>query len=110
MKKVSEIRPEKCRFRLRDEGQPYPKSSCEHCRVSVLNGLGDECQAIKRFPVLGHKTLKSIPWELLEPHRENAIINHGQSLEQLARRGGLDLAEIIVIMSGCKWRDVFPVQ
>jgi len=64
----------------------------------------------KRFPVLGDKIIKSVPWDLLEPHRAQAITNHGQTLEQLAVRGGLDLAEIITVISDRKWHDVFETR
>ena len=36
-------RPVNCRFRLQDEGKPYPRSSCEACGRSVLTGLGKRC-------------------------------------------------------------------
>lgn len=40
-----------------------------------------------------------IPWEILEPHEAQAYSNHGQSLEQLARRGGLSWREIYAVIT-----------
>lgn len=36
-------RPRHCRFRLEEEGKPYPRSSCDACGRSVLAGLGKSC-------------------------------------------------------------------
>lgn len=36
-------RPANCRFRLRDEGKAYPRSSCTACTRSVVTGLGNSC-------------------------------------------------------------------
>ncbi len=36
-------RPDHCRFRLQDEGKPYPKSSCQACGKGIASGLGREC-------------------------------------------------------------------
>lgn len=59
--------------------------------------------AIKRFPVLsrnrnGWGEDKSVPWEILEPHRAQAMTNHGQTLERLAERGGLSPEELLAIV------------
>jgi len=49
----------------------------------------------RRFPVMSRDGLpKSVPWLLVAPHESQAKINHGQSLEQLAQRGGLDPIEL----------------
>ncbi len=37
---------------------------------------------------------REVPWLLLEPYRESCIRLHGQTLEELAERGGLSHAEI----------------
>jgi hypothetical protein len=36
-------RPLLCRFRLIDEGKPYPRSSCVGCGLNILTGLGVAC-------------------------------------------------------------------
>ena len=36
-------RPANCRFRLKDEGKPYGRSSCSACGKSVFTGLGNSC-------------------------------------------------------------------
>lgn len=57
----------------------------------------------KQFPVL-HSSYREgeseyIPWEILEPHEAQAYANHGQSLEKLARRGGLSWREIYAVIN-----------
>jgi hypothetical protein len=39
-----ERRPANCRFRLCDEGKPYPRSGCQACGATIATGLGDECR------------------------------------------------------------------
>jgi len=42
-------RPQNCRFRLEDEGKPYPRSSCAGCGRTTLSSfhtLGSECAQI----------------------------------------------------------------
>lgn len=74
---------------------------------------------MKSFPILltipswkayRDRCPKSIPWELIEPHREQAMKNHYQTLERLAQRGGLDPIELKSVLqdvcypSGCEER------
>lgn len=40
----------------------------------------------------------SVPWRLLQPHERQALINHDQTLERLAQRGGLSLDEIVAVI------------
>lgn len=57
----------------------------------------------KQFPVLhsSHRDgdAEYIPWEILEPHEAQIYANHGQSLEQLASRGGLSWREIYAVIT-----------
>lgn len=57
----------------------------------------------KQFPVLhsSHREggAEYIPLEILEPHEEQAYASHGQSLEQLANRGGLSWREIYAVIN-----------
>ena len=48
--------------------------------------------------------LKAIPWELIEPHDDQAQRNHHQTLERLAERGGLGPSEAVVIIQDRQWR------
>lgn len=52
----------------------------------------------RRFPILDGP---SVPWEYMEPHEAMAKKNHGQTLEQLAKRGGLGCAEAEMCATGC---------
>lgn len=40
---MTDIRPINCRFRLRDERKPYPRSGCLACGRTITTGLGKEC-------------------------------------------------------------------
>lgn len=46
----------------------------------------------------------SIPWEVIAPYEGQALINHQQSLEKLASRGGLDPGETYLVMTGRCWK------
>ncbi len=54
----------------------------------------------KKFPILG--TGKSIDWNLIAPHEKQAMENHGQTLEKLARRHGLSWYELLCVMADKK--------
>lgn len=49
---------------------------------------------------------KTIPWDIIEPHREQAFGNHHQSLERLAARGGLNPYELLAVLLDKPWNDV----
>jgi len=40
---ATDSRPANCRFRLQDEGKPYPRSSCAACGRTITTGLGKSC-------------------------------------------------------------------
>jgi hypothetical protein len=40
----------------------------------------------------------AIPWAMVEPHENQAIRNHGQSLERLDERGGLSPEELYAVL------------
>jgi hypothetical protein len=66
----------------------------------------------RRFPVLltqreaRDMAPRTVPWSLLAPHEEQALRNHDQSLDVLARRGGLAPAEMVAVLEDRKWRDM----
>lgn len=55
------------------------------------------------------KQPKSIPWDLIAPHEQQAIRNHDQTLERLAERGGLAPCEAVAVLTDRPYRQVFPV-
>ena len=60
----------------------------------------------RQYPVLGAlgaKQKEYIPWDVLAPHEARACRNHGQTLEQLAARGGLGWVEIVWILLDKRW-------
>ena len=56
----------------------------------------------KTFPIM-KSTLRSIPWEMIAPHQSRALKNHGQTLNRLAERGGLEPSEAIAILTDQPW-------
>lgn len=42
----TDTRPANCRFRLKDEGKPYGRSSCSACGKSIFTGLGNSCSKV----------------------------------------------------------------
>jgi len=66
----------------------------------------------RQFPIMiGYRGTKgpcpsSIPWEAIAPYEGQAKVNHDQSLEKLAGRGGLDPVEAFFIMTGRSWHEV----
>lgn len=57
------------------------------------------------MPILRHPDFR-LPWALVAPHEKQAMRNHGQTLEQLAERGGLGFTEALAIMCDLPWRMV----
>jgi polyhydroxyalkanoate synthesis regulator phasin len=53
------------------------------------------------FPVMGGP---AIPWSMIGPHERQAQINHDQTLERLAERGGLDPAEAVAVLQDTRFR------
>lgn len=70
----------------------------------------------RRFPVLyNHREGKlyqdlgvprSVPWTIVAPHEDQAEDNHDQSLKTLARRGGLDVAELALVLTDRSLRQI----
>lgn len=46
----------------------------------------------------------SIPWDVIAPYDGQARVNHQQSLERLAERGGLSPMEAHLVMTGKTWK------
>lgn len=51
----------------------------------------------RRFPV---QRGPSIPWRAIAPYKYQVKVNHGQTLERLAERGGLDPVEVRCAVEG----------
>lgn len=51
-----------------------------------------------------------IPWDAIAPYDGQARVNHQQTLERLAERGGLSPAEAFMVMHGRSWRDLTGVN
>lgn len=57
----------------------------------------------RMFPIMSEDGIQEIPWSAIEPHRRQAEINHSQSLERLAERGGLGLCEAVAVLEDRRW-------
>lgn len=53
---------------------------------------------------------RDVRWELVEPWREQAMRNHGQTLERLAERGGLSPEELYLAAHGLCIRDIGSID
>jgi lambda repressor-like predicted transcriptional regulator len=65
---------------------------------------------VKQFPILWHIRNRpaadgplTVPWTLVEPHAEQARINHGQTLDRIADRGGLSPSELAAVLGDRPW-------
>lgn len=60
--------------------------------------------AERQFPIMGYWRGRRrgepfmLPWDFIQPHEKQAQLNHHQSLDALARRGGLDPTEALDIL------------
>ena len=58
----------------------------------------------REFPIMARHGVPgcpaSVPWSIVAPHDEQAQRNHNQTLEQLARRGGLSPGELAAVLRG----------
>ncbi len=62
--------------------------------------------AARRFPILNEgfpECPSSIPWFAIDRWERQVMSNHGQSLEELAKRGGVDPTELWFIVQGRKY-------
>ncbi|WP_346930273.1 hypothetical protein [Clostridium sp.] len=50
------------------------------------------------FPILNSNPKEYIPLEVIKAHEKQAIINHGQTLDRLSQRGGLDWKETLCVL------------
>lgn len=56
--------------------------------------------APRMFPIMRGP---AIPWAMIEPHEFQCQLNHYQSLERLAQRGGLSAQEAIYVLDHRSW-------
>jgi choline dehydrogenase-like flavoprotein len=70
-----------------------------------MNEQTSELKACRWFPLLRCGGF-AIPWDVVEPHAKQAEQNHGQTLERLAERGGLDLSELAAVLEDRRWQSM----
>lgn len=56
----------------------------------------------KLFPVLGSHGAK-VDWQFVADHGKQAHANHYQTVEHLAKRGGLSWSELAAVVGNRKW-------
>lgn len=70
-------RPAECRFRLQDEGKPYPRSFCRACGRSIFRGLGNHCRLadLTPSPEVVKELVEALRWISNNPsaHRTNMV-------------------------------------
>jgi hypothetical protein len=59
---------------------------------------------------LGFPEMVPLPWFMLAPHEAQVRANHGQSLAQLAARGGLAPAELLAVLEDRPWTPMPAVE
>lgn len=63
----------------------------------------EERSRMKEFPIMAGKGREYIPYDVIKPHEEQALKNHcGQTLERLAKRGGLSWTEAYAVLTDSK--------
>lgn len=60
----------------------------------------------RRTELLALGCPRDVPWEMVAKCEADCQNNHGQSVETLASRGGLDPWELMAVMQGKRWREV----
>ncbi len=60
----------------------------------------------RRFPVQGGPT---VPWEMVAIHERQMKKNHGQTMEQLSRRGGLSCLELLLVLEDRELREIYRI-
>lgn len=70
----------------------------------IINGLRELRDLRGSYWATWPTRNRAIPWAMLEPHEEQALSNHGQSLEELAKRGGMSPSEMLAVLDNHQWK------
>lgn len=76
----------------------FPVMMPAHWTAQML--ASETCAQGLAFVVAG------IPWDILDACTVRLRTNHGQSIEQLAQRGGLDATEAIAVLEDRPWTNM----
>jgi len=58
-----------------------------------------ETRNTEGMPILSPEGMDPFPWDIILPHEAQAQKNHGgQTLQQLAERGGLNVCEVVAVL------------
>jgi hypothetical protein len=115
-----QVRAEVTPQQLRALGFPDVAARIEVLKAAGVNGgrpeVRDSAQPSgaagpRMFPILGPMWApREVPWNLVEPHRRQALANHHQTLERLAERGGLDPTELAAVLEDRPWQTMTQVD
>jgi hypothetical protein len=76
-----------------------------HDAIVVELAAAKQREARRSFPILKGDGAK-IDYQLVSDHAEQARSNHGQSVDQLASRGGLSWCELYAVLHNRKWEKI----
>ena len=79
----------------------YQRAKAAEAQAKTLRGA----QKRKTFPILGERGA-SIDYQLVQDHGDQAQVNHYQSVERLAERGGLCWSELYAVLHNQKWQSM----
>jgi hypothetical protein len=63
-----------------------------------------ELDPIRRAALSAFAQPLPLPWNVIAPHEDQALKNHGQTLARLRERGGLSACEAVAILEDREWR------
>lgn len=70
----------------------------------------DSAAVFPIMPVAGERGTvglrSSIPWAMIADHEHQAKLNHQQTLQRLAERGGLSANEAVCVLSDLPWEPI----
>lgn len=68
----------------------------------------DEIPAVRRDG--GMSVLIAMPWDLVKQHEKQCLENHSQTVDTLARRGGLGASELVAVLENRRWKPMKDIE
>lgn len=85
----------------------YHLPATEYIRADLATPAQVRVKSTERakFPILGQRGA-TVDWQLVADHGQQAQHNHGQSVTQLANRGGLSWRELHAVLHNERWKKI----